>query len=122
MTPNCASYYKLTRSLDMQALVEVHDDAELDRALAVDAEIIGVNNRNLKTFTVDIQNTARLRARIPAGKVVVGESGIGNVDDVRAMADMGCDAILVGETFCKLPQRERAAKVREFVAAGETQD
>ena len=110
--------YKLTRSLDMQALVEVHDEAELDRALAVDAELIGVNNRDLKTFTVDIQNTARLRTRIPAGKIVVGESGIGNVDDVRSMADMGCDAILVGETFCKLPQRERASKVREFVAAG----
>ncbi len=57
--------YKLTRSLGMQALVEVHDDAELDRALAVDAEIIGVNNRDLKTFTVDIENTARLRAAYP---------------------------------------------------------
>lgn len=110
--------HKLTRSLGMQALVEVHDDDELDRALAVDAQIIGVNNRNLKTFIVDIENTARLRERIPVGKIVVGESGISSADDVRAMADMGCDAILVGETFCKLPQRERAAKVREFVAAG----
>jgi indole-3-glycerol phosphate synthase len=102
----------------MQALVEVHDDAELDRALAAGAKIIGVNNRDLTTFTVDIENTARLRERIPADKVVVGESGISSVDDVRAMADMGCDAILVGETFCKLPQRQRASKVREFVAAG----
>ena len=99
-------------------LVEVHDDAELDRALALDVEILGVNNRNLKTFTVDIENTARLRARIPAGKVVVGESGIRTAADVGAMADMGCDAILVGEAFCALPQRERAAKVRTFVAAG----
>jgi indole-3-glycerol phosphate synthase len=110
--------HKLTLKLGMQALVEVHDDAELDRALAAGAKIIGVNNRDLTTFTVDIENTARLRERIPADKVVVGESGISSVEDVRAMADMGCDAILVGETFCKLPQRERASKVRKFVAAG----
>jgi len=108
----------LTRNLGMQALVEVHDEAELARALAMDARIIGVNNRNLKSFVVDIENTARLRAQIPTDRVVVGESGIRNVDDVQAMAGMGCDAILVGETFCKLPQQKRAAKVREFVAAG----
>ena len=110
--------YQLTRSLGMHALVEVHDEAELDRALVIDAAIIGVNNRNLKTFVVDIGNTARLRARIPAHKIVVGESGIRNRDDVRAMAEMGCDAILIGETFCKLAQKERAAKVSEFVTAG----
>jgi indole-3-glycerol phosphate synthase len=111
--------YQLTSELGMQALIEVHDEAELERALAIDAQIIGVNNRNLKTFEVDIHNTARLRARIPAHKVVVAESGIRDADDVRRMADMGCDAILVGETFCKLPQKERAAKVREFVQAGQ---
>lgn len=110
--------YHLTYDLGMQALVEVHDEAELARALAVDAQVIGVNNRNLKTFEVDIQTTARLRRQIPDDKVLVGESGIRNVDDVRHMAEMGCDAILVGETFCKLPQRERAAKVREFATAG----
>ncbi len=110
--------YRLTYDLGMQALVEVHDDAELARALAVDAHILGVNNRNLKTFEVDIQTTGRLHRLIPEGKVLVGESGIRNADDVRSMAEMGCDAILVGETFCKLPQRERGAKVREFVSAG----
>ncbi len=113
--------YDLTRKLGMHALVEVHDEAELDRALAIDAVVIGVNNRNLKTFEVDIENTARLRARIPAGTIVVGESGIRTPDDVARMAAMGCDAILVGETFCRLPQRERAAKVREFVDAGEVE-
>ena len=110
--------YQLTRRLDMHALIEVHDEAELERALAFDAHIIGVNNRNLKTFEVDIDNTARLRALIPSHKVVVGESGIRNVEDVRRMAEMGCDAILVGETFCKLPQSERAGMVRKFVVAG----
>lgn len=110
--------YKLTYNLGIQALVEVHDEEELKRALALDAHIIGVNNRDLRTFVVDIETTGRLRAMIPAGKVVVGESGIRNEEDVRRMTDMGCDAILVGETFCKLPQKERGAKVREFVEAG----
>jgi len=114
--------YELTYKLGLQALVEVHDEAELARALALDAHVIGVNNRNLKTFAVDIENTGRLRALIPAGKVVVGESGIRNEADVKRMAEMGCDAILVGETFCKLPQRERASKVKEFVEAGRVYD
>jgi indole-3-glycerol phosphate synthase len=112
------SLYRLTGDLGMQALVEVHDEVELARALAVDAHVIGVNNRNLKTFEVDIQTTGRLRRLIPTGKVVVGESGIRNAGDVRQMAAMGCDAILVGETFCKLPQAARGAAVREFVEAG----
>jgi indole-3-glycerol phosphate synthase len=108
----------LTHDLGIQALVEVHDEEELERALAADAHIIGVNNRNLHTFSVDIENTARLRSLIPAGKVVVGESGIRSAEDVQRMATMGCDAILVGETFCRLRQAQRAAKVREFVQAG----
>ncbi|MCB0045568.1 MAG: indole-3-glycerol phosphate synthase TrpC [Caldilineaceae bacterium] len=117
-----ARLYALTRELGMHALVEVHDEDELARALAIEPAIIGVNNRNLKTFDVDIENTARLRARIPANVLVVGESGIRTPDDVAAMRDMGCDAILVGETFCKLPQSQRGAKVREFVEAGENKD
>ncbi|MBX3012281.1 MAG: indole-3-glycerol phosphate synthase TrpC [Caldilineaceae bacterium] len=110
--------YDLTYQLGIQALVEVHDEQELERALAIDAHVIGVNNRDLRTFTVDIETTGRLRALIPPGKVLVGESGIRNTDDVERMAAMGCDAILVGETFCKLPQKERTAKVRDFVQAG----
>ncbi|MEM7133581.1 MAG: indole-3-glycerol phosphate synthase TrpC [Chloroflexota bacterium] len=113
-----STLYKLTYDLGMQALVEVHNEEELSRALKVDAHVIGVNNRDLKTFVVDIENTARLRAQIPDGKVVVGESGIKTPDDVGKMADMGCDAILIGETFCKLPHSERADKVLEFVKAG----
>lgn len=110
--------YRLTYDLGMHALVEVHDEEETARALALDAQIIGVNNRNLKTFEVDIETTGRLRRLIPADKILVGESGIRHEDDVRHMAEMGCDAILVGETFGKLPQRERAARVRAFVEAG----
>jgi indole-3-glycerol phosphate synthase len=109
---------QLAESLGMAALVEVHDEAELQRALKIEAQIIGVNNRNLKTFEVDIETTAQLRALIPPGKLLVSESGIRSAEDVRRMAEMGCDAILVGETFCKLPQSERGDKVREFVKAG----
>jgi indole-3-glycerol phosphate synthase len=108
----------LTHELGMQALVEVHDEKEVERALAADARIIGVNNRNLKTFEVDIEITARLRPHVPADRVLVGESGIRDTADVARMADMGCDAILVGETFCKLRQPERGAAVKEFVNAG----
>ncbi len=109
---------RLTNQLGMSALVEVHDEEELERALAAESRIIGVNNRNLKTFDVDIETTARLRKLIPADIIVVGESGIRNANDVRRMAEMGCDAILVGESFCKLPQSERGALVREFALAG----
>src|SRR3954470_22876431 len=77
--------YKLTYALGMQALVEVHDEEELARALKIDAHIIGVNNRNLKTFQVDIETTGRLRALIPTGKVLVGESGIRATKDVNRM-------------------------------------
>ena len=108
----------LTNRLGMGALVEVHDEAELEQALAAGAEIIGVNNRNLKTFVVDIETTARLREQIPADKIVVGESGIRNAADVKRMAEMGCDAILVGESFCKLRQSQRSTQVSEFVRAG----
>jgi len=110
---------ELAESLGMAALVEVHDEAEVARALKSGARIIGVNNRNLKTFAVDIETTGRLRPLIPADVILVAESGIRSADDVRRMGEMGCAAILVGETFCKLPQAERAAKVKEFVRAGE---
>ena len=113
--------YTTTYRTGMNALVEVHSESELERALSVDAKIIGVNNRDLTTFEVDIENTARLRSMIPDDKIVVGESGIRTADDVKRMADMGCDAILVGETFCRLPQSQRAAKIREFVNAGAQQ-
>jgi indole-3-glycerol phosphate synthase len=110
--------YKLTYALGMQALVEVHVENELARALKIDAHIIGVNNRNLKTFEVDIETTGRLRALIPEGKVVVGESGIRDTDDVQRMRDMGCNAILVGESFCKMAQAQRGDAVAEFANAG----
>ncbi len=114
----CRNLLDLVRATGMQALVEVHDEEELDRALALDARIIGVNNRNLRTFTVDLNTTRELRARIPEDRVLVGESGITTAADAATMAAMGCDAILVGEAFSKLSQSRRERKVREFAAAG----
>ncbi|MFZ1769097.1 MAG: indole-3-glycerol phosphate synthase TrpC [Caldilinea sp.] len=109
---------ELAESLRMAALVEVHDEAETERALKSGARILGVNNRNLRTFQVDIETTSRLRALIPPDRMLVSESGIRTIDDVRRMAEMGCDAILVGETFCKLPQTKRGPEVKAFVQAG----
>lgn len=107
---------KLTHQLGMDALVEVHSEAELEKALAVQPRIVGVNNRNLQTFEVDFQNTARLRQLIPAEVAVVAESGLKTAADVRTMRQINVDAILVGETLVKSKNREAA--VKELVAAG----
>jgi len=105
--------------LGMTALVEVHDQRELERALKENPRVIGVNNRDLRTFTVDLQTTARLRAAIPDHVLLVSESGIRNAEDVRALKEMGADAMLVGESLVKLGGSARARKVRELVRAGE---
>ncbi|MEM7799425.1 MAG: indole-3-glycerol phosphate synthase TrpC, partial [Chloroflexota bacterium] len=97
------SLLEFTESLGMSALVEVHSEAELTRMLNLDPmpKIIGVNNRNLQTFEVDFENTARLREMIPTEVAVVGESGLKTESDVRRMREIGVDAILVGETLVK---------------------
>ena len=91
----------LTHQLGMNALIEVHTEAELDSVMALNPKIIGVNNRNLQTFEVDFANTARLRRLIPTDVLVVGESGLKTAGDVRQMVAIGVDAILVGETLVK---------------------
>lgn len=107
---------KLTRKLGMEALVEVHTDDELERVLALDARIIGVNNRNLQTFEVDFDNTMRLRKMIPDHIIAVGESGLKTAADVHRMRDIGVNAILVGETLVKSKNVFTTAK--SFVSAG----
>ena len=104
--------------LHMTPLVEVHDEAEVDRALSAGATVIGINNRDLRTFRVDLETTARLRPRIPQTHLVVAESGIRSADDVRRLRDMGVDAILVGETLVRADPTERAALVRALATAG----
>jgi indole-3-glycerol phosphate synthase len=98
--------------LGMAALVEVHDEAELERALAIQPKLIGVNNRDLRNFQVDLQTTIRLAALCPPEITLVGESGIHTTDDVKTLAEAGVHAILVGESL--ILANDRAAKVREL--------
>ena len=100
--------------LGMTALVEVHDEAEVDIALKIAPRLIGVNNRNLHDFSVDLQTTARLRKCIPTDIALVAESGIHAAEDVARVRDMGVDAILVGEAL--VTASDVGAKVRELVA------
>ena len=91
----------LAHQLGMDVLVEVHDARELDIALELNTPLLGINNRNLRTFEVSLQNTMDLLPRIPAGKRVITESGIVTPEDVQAMRSQGVDAFLVGETFMR---------------------
>jgi len=89
------------RDWGMDALIEVHDEAELDRALALEADLIGVNNRNLKTLEVSLETSLRLANRIPPGVLAVSESGIRTSDDVARLRDAGYQAFLVGTSLMK---------------------
>lgn len=91
--------HALAHELGLDALVEIHDEAELERALAVGADLIGVNQRDLVTFGVDTERAVRLAPRMPAGVVRVAESGIRGPDDARVLADAGYHAVLVGESL-----------------------
>ena len=88
-------------ALGMSALVEVHDERELDRAMSIGANLIGINNRDLSTFTTDLETTIRLLDQLPVDVAVVSESGIGSVGDVERLGRAGVDAILVGETLLR---------------------
>lgn len=110
-----AELQALAQILGMHALVEVHDEDELDRALAVDAPVIGINNRDLRDFTVDLGTTERLCQRLSSGTIVVAESGISTADDVRRLGDAGANAILVGEAL--VTAEDTAAKARELAQA-----
>lgn len=101
--PDLARLYGLVRSLGMTALVEVHDGSELERALDLEAEVIGINARNLKTLEVHPETFERLVHRIPAEKIRVAESGIAGIEDAQRYASAGADTILVGEALVRAP-------------------
>jgi indole-3-glycerol phosphate synthase len=112
-----ASLHALAHELDLDAIVEIASEDELDAALAVDADVIGINNRNLEDFTVDITKTFDLIADVPAGKVVVSESGIHGRHQIEELEGVGVDAVLVGETLMRAPDPELA--VRELTHSEE---
>ena len=107
-------FIHLAEHLGMETLVEVHDEAEVERALAAGARLIGINNRDLRTFVTDLRVTDRLRRLIPSECVVVSESGIASAADAAQVRAWGADAILVGEAIVTAP--DMAAKVRALAS------
>ena len=99
-------YLALTHELGLSALVEAHDADEVQRALKLGAKIIGVNNRDLKTFTVDLDNSLRLRQLVPPEILFVSESGIRTHEDIQKLYDNGTNAVLIGETLMRAPNKK----------------
>ena len=100
-------YRKLAESLGLDALVETHDEEEVKRALQSGAKILGVNNRDLKTFTVNTENSVRLRKLVPKNVIFVSESGIKTREDIALLQENGTDAVLIGETLMRASDRKK---------------
>jgi len=113
-----AALHDAARGLDLDCLVEIHDEDELERALAIDADVLGINNRDLGDFTVDVRTTMELMPDIPAGKTVVSESGISERAALEDLEERGVDAVLIGEALMRASDPE--AKVRELTADEES--
>ncbi len=109
--------YDEARAIDLDCLVEVHDGEELERALEVDAEVIGINNRNLDEQRIDVATTFELMPDVPAGKTVVSESGISGRAELEELERVGVDAVLIGGALMSAPDPE--AKTRELTGADE---
>ena len=105
-------YLQLATSLGLDCLVEVHDEAEIEQALTCGAKIIGINNRNLRNFTVDLTHTLNLRRQIPKEVLLVAESGIKNRQDIELLEQAKIDAVLIGETLMK--DKNRALKLAQL--------
>jgi len=107
-----SKYIKICDSLGISALVEIHNEKEAGMAVRAGARIIGVNNRNLKDFTVDTANSRKLRDLIPDDIIFVSESGVKSTDDIRAIREIGADAVLIGETLMRADDKK--AKLDEL--------
>ena len=103
-------FYELAYALGMDVLVEVHDEVEMMRAVGLDAKIIGVNNRNLKDFTIDLETTSRLAQMVPERTLLVSESGVTKDEDVAFLKKVGVDALLIGTVFMEATDPEALAK------------
>ncbi len=104
------AFINIAHKLNMDCLVEIHNKSELKRVLKTKAEIIGINNRNLKTFEVDIENSLRIAPLVPSSKIIVSESGIKNRQDVEKLKKVGVDAILIGTTLMKSKNIQKTIK------------
>jgi indole-3-glycerol phosphate synthase len=105
-----ASLHAAAAAAGLAALVEVHDERELEAALAVGAELIGINNRDLTTLEVDTNRTFALRPRVPSAKVVVAESGFSSREELERLSAAGVDAVLIGEALMRAPDLEAATQ------------
>jgi len=111
-----AHLYQQARTYGLCVLIEVHDEAELEQAMCIEPQIIGINSRNLRTMTVSLDVIERLRPLVPTGTLVVAESGIRGIADVQRLRDLNVDGMLVGETLVRAADPE--AMVRQLVEAG----
>ena len=107
-------FLKVSAALDLDCLVEVHDAKELERALKAGAEIVGINNRDLTTFAVDMKTCEQLILKIPKDKVIVAESGIKTHDEVKKLQTLGAHAVLIGETFMR--EKDIGRKIKEIMS------
>jgi indole-3-glycerol phosphate synthase len=109
-TEQMRDYLQISRMIGLDALVEVHDREELERVLELDADLIGINNRNLKTFVTDLKTTEQLIGMIPTRKTIVSESGIAQAEEIEYLRRVGADAVLIGETFMRNANVEQAVE------------
>ncbi len=103
-------FMKICDDLGLSAMVETHDETEVKMALSVGARVIGVNNRNLKDFSVDTENSVKMRSLIPKDLIFVSESGVKSASDIELLRQIGADAVLVGETLMRAGDKEKKLK------------
>ncbi|KZL90762.1 indole-3-glycerol phosphate synthase TrpC [Clostridium magnum] len=110
---NIKKFYNLAKELGLYCLTEVHNEKELDSALSAGCDIVGINNRDLRDFTVDLKTTEKLIKHIPKDTIVVSESGIKTSEDIKYLRSLGVNAVLIGETFMR--NIEDIQEVRDFI-------